>query len=117
MALDKAASVIEAALLEFAQTEDELGDQIKAGYFSVDIARELRDLGVLHDVQPNRRQIGWLCSHGHFEFFADPEYDTHCGAHNAAQVYVEWDADVNLPNAIDEAEQKLGEQIDTWRKS
>jgi len=88
-----------------------------------------------------RVEIGYVCSHGHYALYADPE-GTSCGSKRVAGIYAERDPGVTFHapyEAADEtgfvcftsggyeedeyvdnirqAEASLAEKIEAWRKS
>lgn len=88
-----------------------------------------------------RVEVGYVCSHGHYAFYADPE-GTSCGSKRVAGVYVERDPGVEFYEPyemadedgfvymtscgysesdyvenIEQAEASLANKIATWRAS
>jgi hypothetical protein len=87
----------------------------------------------------NKVEIGYVCSHGHYVFYADPE-EGGCASKRIAGIFVEQEAEFYEPfeeadedghvwfascgyseedytAALEESEASLGAKIDFWRKN
>ena len=65
-------------------------------------------------------EIGYLCSRGHYCFFADPDEHGECGSKSMGKLVFVPISGLGAAEgweAIDEASQHLGDVFETWRNS
>ena len=62
--------------------------------------------------------LGFLCSRGHFCFFADPDENGECGSKDVGAITLTFSDDLRMDERaglLDEATDSLREKLETWR--